>query len=370
VGRQLPRSQRLDALRSCSLTAWALRKGICVLLKHENSMTHATASTFDAIDLQPQASANLSFSDFVTQLLKRLEELKQERFRYYDGLRKKNARWANGARRLLAWLGAIAFLLTGLVAGLRFTPDATLAAWHLAGGDGPVLVAVLAIYALMGAIAFYERATDRTTSYFRHIGIVLAIRDLWTKLQFAVLRELIAIKSSGDPAAETAARERIRALAEAFCNDLDKATGGELSEWRTEFLASLSELEAAAKKGTEDVTKQIQEVSKAAEKAAAEAKAAAEKAADDAKAAAKAAEEAGKPGCINVTVSGEFDGEVAVLVDGAEGARSTGKLLALERVPPGIRKISARAHKGTKQLEASQLIEVKSGLQDFRIALT
>jgi hypothetical protein len=31
-----------------------------------------------------------------------------------------------------------------------------------------------------------------------------------------------------------AARECIRALAEAFCNDLDKAPRGELSEWRTE----------------------------------------------------------------------------------------------------------------------------------------
>jgi len=125
----------------------------------------------------------------------------------------------------------------------------------------------------------------------------------------------------------------------------------------------LSDLEAAVEKGTEDVT--IQEVSKATEKAVAKAKAAAEKAADDAKVAAKA----GKPGCINVTVSGEFDGEVAVLVDYAQEARNTAKLLALERVPPGIRKISAHARQGTKQLEASQF-EVKSGLQDFRITLT
>ena len=53
------------------------------------------------------------------------------------------------------------------------------------------------------------------------------------------------------------------------------------------------ELDAAAKKGTGDVTKQIQETVRAAETAATDAKAAAEKAAADARAAAKTAEEAG-----------------------------------------------------------------------------
>jgi hypothetical protein len=333
-------------------------------------MTDTTGDTLNPIELQPQAAANQNFSEFVDQLLKKLEQVKEKRFNYYDHLRSQSARWVNGSRRFLAWLGAIAFLLTGLVAGLRFAPEASLQQWNLAGADKWVLITVLAIYALMGAIAFYERATDRTTSYFRHIGVVLAIRDLWTKLQFAVLRELTTLKSTTDTGAEIGARERIRALAEAFCTDLDKAASGELAEWRTEFLASLSELEAAAKKGTEEVTKQIQEASKAAEKAATEAKAAAEQAAADAKAAAKAAEEAGKPGSINITVSGEFDGEVVVSVDGVEAARSTGKLIALERVTPGMRKISWHAQKGDKKLEATQMIDVRPGLQEFRLSLT
>jgi hypothetical protein len=333
-------------------------------------MTDATGDTLSPIEFQPQASADLSFSDFVEQLLQRLEQVRQKRFRYYESLRSQNARWVNSSRRFLAWLGAIAFLLTGLVAGLRFAPEPTLQQWSLAGADKWVLITVLAIYALMGAIAFYERATDRTTSYFRHIGVVLVIRDLWTKLQFAVLRELTALKATNDAGAETGARERIRALAEAFCTDLDKAASGELTEWRTEFLASLSELEAAAKKGADEVTKQIQETGKAAEKAATEAKAAAEKAAADAKAAAKAAEEAGKPGSINLTVSSEFDGEVAVSVDGVEAARSIGKLIALERVTPGMRKISGRAQKGDKELEASQMVDVRPGLQEFRLSLS
>jgi hypothetical protein len=271
---------------------------------------------------------------------------------------------------LLAWLGTIAFLLTGVVAGLRFAPESGLLRWNIAGADKWALIAVLAFYALMGAIAFYERATDRTKSYFRHIEVVLTIRDLWTKLQFAVLRELMALKGTTDSTAEKATRERIRTLAEAFCNDLDKAASGEVTQWRTEFLASLSELEAVAKKGTEDITKQVQEASKAAETAAADAKTSAEKAAADAKAAAKAAEEAGKPGSINVTVSGEFDDEVVVFVDGVELARSAGKQIALERVTTGIRKISGHAKKGDKKLEVSQMIEVKPGLQDFTISFS
>jgi hypothetical protein len=48
-----------------------------------------------------------------------------------------------------------------------------------------------------------------------------------------------------DPAAaEPPARERVRTLAEAFWTDLDKATVGELSEFRTEFVASLTDLDA------------------------------------------------------------------------------------------------------------------------------
>lgn len=134
----------------------------------------------------------------------------------------------------------------------------------------------------MGAIALYEKGTDKTTAYFRQVATILAIRDLWTKAQFEFLRELMALKNSPDPSAEPNARERLRALAEAFCTDLDKAATGELTEFRTEFLVSLSELDAASKKGAEDVTKQLGEAAKAAEKAAVDAKAAAEKAAAEA----------------------------------------------------------------------------------------
>jgi hypothetical protein len=332
---------------------------------------NAVGNTFRAIELEPQATAELEFSKFVEALLQKLGLLKEERFLYYENLRKKNTKWANGSRWVLALLGSIAFLLTGLAAALRFAPEAFLQKWDLDGFDKGVLLIVLAIYAVMGAISFYEKGTDKTTAYFRELGIILAIRDLWTKVQFEFLKELMVLKSAADPkAGEAVARERIRALAEAFCNDLDKVATGELADWRTEFLASLSELEAAAKKGSEDVTTQIQEVLKTAEKAATDAKASAEKAAADARAAAKTAEEAGKPGALNLALSGDFDAQVLISVDGVEVARSSGKTIAVDRVVPGLRKISAHAKKGGKDLETARMVDVKPGLQDLELVLS
>ena len=327
-------------------------------------------NTFRAIELEPQATAELEFPKFVEALLQKLGVLKEERFIYYERLRKKNTKWANGSRWVLALLGSIAFLLTGLAAALRFAPEPFLQKWDLTGFDKGVLLAVLAIYAVMGAISFYEKGTDKTTAYFRHLGIILAIRDLWTKVQFEFLKELTVLKNAADPkAGEAVARERIRALAEAFCNDLDKVATGELTDWRTEFLASLSELEAAAKKGTQDVTTQIQEVLKAAEKAATDARVAAENAAADARAAAKTADEAGKPGALNLALSGDFDDQVLISVDGVEVARSSGKTIAIDRVAPGLRKISVHAKKGQKDLETARMVDVKPGLQELELAL-
>ena len=331
---------------------------------------NVVGNTFRAIELEPQGTAELEFSKFVEALLEKLRRLKDERFIYYEALRRQNTKWANGSRWVLALLGSIAFLLTGLAAALRFAPEASLQKWGLDGFDKGVLLAVLAIYAVMGAISFYEKGTDKTTTYFRHLGIILAIRDLWTKVQFEFLKELIVLKDAADrKTAEAVARERIRALAEAFCNDMNKITTGELTEWRTEFLASLSELEAAAKKGTDDVTKQVQETVRAAETAATDAKAAAEKAAADARAAAKTAEEASKPGALNLTLSGDFDDEVLISVDDIEVARSRGKTIALERVVPGLRKVSAHAKKGAKDVETALMVDIKPGLQRLELLL-
>jgi hypothetical protein len=48
----------------------------------------------------------------------------------------------------------------------------------------------------MSTITFYEKATDKRTAYFRQVATILAIRDLWTKAQFAFLKELRALKDA------------------------------------------------------------------------------------------------------------------------------------------------------------------------------
>jgi hypothetical protein len=325
-------------------------------------------NTFSPIKLDPRELAALSFDEFVKALLEKLDAFKGQRAAFYEGLRRNNAAWAIGARTVLAILGGGALLLTALAAAIRLAPGKLFTANEDA--DLPVLVAVLVVYAVMGAISFYEKGSDRTSSYFRQIATILVIRDLWTRLQFELARELMTLKGAVDAATTDPARLRILALGQSFCVDVDKAATGELAEFRTEFMASLAELEAASKKGADEVTKLLDDRLKLAEKAAAEAKTASEKAAADAKAAAKAAEDAGKPAFLNLALTGEFDDEAVVSLGGIEAARSRGKLIALDPRPPGPVKVSVRARKGSKELETSLTVDLKPGVQELKLSLS
>src|SRR5262249_57041604 len=95
--------------------------------------SNLVGNTFRAIELEPQGTAELEFSKFVEALLEKLRLLKDERFIYYEDLRRKNTKWANGSRWVLALLGSIAFLLTALAAALRFAPAASLQTCALYG---------------------------------------------------------------------------------------------------------------------------------------------------------------------------------------------------------------------------------------------
>jgi hypothetical protein len=315
-------------------------------------------NTFFSIDLDAQQLAKQEFAEFVKLLLEKVEGIKKDRAMYFEHLRSNGSGWANSLRFWLAGLGVTGFVLTIAASVARFQ-------WGETGTDKPFLIAALMFYALMGAISAFDKWTDRTTTYFRHVGVLLSIRDLWTKLQFEVLKELTALGKTTDDAAVLATRQRIQLLAEAFCTDVDKISNTEQAEWRTELLASLSELEAVAKQGVDTATAGIQASIKAAAKSADEAKAAAEKSL----AAAKIATDAGRPGSVNLTIAGDFDGEVEISVDGKEAAKSAGKTIALEHVTTGIRKVTARALKGTKVLEAAVMVEIKPGLQDVKITI-
>jgi hypothetical protein len=120
---------------------------------------HVSANTFRSIDLRSQEAAEMSFAEFVKTLLEKLEQLKKERSAFYENLREKYTNWANGARGILTFLGAAAFLLTGVAAAVRFASqtDRFKSLEHV---DIVFMIGVLAIYAVMGAITFYEKGTD------------------------------------------------------------------------------------------------------------------------------------------------------------------------------------------------------------------
>jgi hypothetical protein len=200
----------------------------------------------------------------------------------------------------------------------------------------------------MGAISFFEKTADTSSAYFRHLGILLAIRDLWTKLQFELLKVFLEVKVE-DAQSTSAARDRLCSLAEAFCRDLDKLASDELTAWRTEFKDSLAELDAAAKKGTEDTQTQLTNAVKAIEKASVDA--------------AKAAEEAAKPAFIKIKIEGAFDEQdkVAILIDDAQVALTHLRSFPIDRVRPGHRKIEARAKRGGKDVQAADIKEIKAG---------
>lgn len=308
--------------------------------------------TFMAIRLQPEDYGKLGFDDFVAYILAKLDEARDQRVSYYGILRTRNSRWVMGSRKWLAFAGALALLMTTLGAGLR------LSQWAAEGWDKAALLAALVLYAVMGAVAFYERGTDRTTTYFRHVAIILAIRDLWTKLQFEVLREVMGFKQAGQAADEAAVRTRIVALAEAFSNDLNRLTETELSDWRAEFLTSLSELEAAAKKGGEDAGTRLATYAAEAQKAAA----AAEEAAQRALAAAR-------PSFVNLVLSETYDSPVAVTVDGIKVSHDVGRSFSLGEIRAGPRTIAATGLKGGKPVSASVTYDVKPGIQRLDLAL-
>jgi hypothetical protein len=296
-------------------------------------------STLLPIDLDPGELAQLDFPRFCESLLAKLSEIMAQRFDWYDGKRRDQARWVNGSRYVLAILGSVAILLTAIGATMRIAKSSS-------EYDLWALVVALVLYAIMGAVSFFEKTTDSTSAYFRYVGVILAIRDLWTKLQFELLKELLAFNPGGAEA-EAASRGRLCTLAEAFCRDLDKLASVELNEWRVEVLASWSKLEDAAKQGTEGTQKQLLDAVKAIEKSSADKL--------------NAAEEAAKPAFMNVRIEGDFDRQVAIFVDDVQVAVTHLKSFPIDKVRPGFRKIEARAKKGDLDVQAAKIQEINSG---------
>jgi hypothetical protein len=144
-------------------------------------------------------------------------------------------------------------------------------------------------------------------------------------------------------------------LFEAYCTDVDKSSHDEAAEWRTEFTASMGELEAASKQGTDEVLKR-----------AAEYAAKAKEYADAAEATAKAM----KPGAINITIETTKEGTTAILLDDNEVAKGVGKAFVIPSLPVGRHKIAAQLTTADgKMVEASQVLDTTSEVKPVTLKL-
>ncbi|TAZ68248.1 hypothetical protein [Rhizobium ruizarguesonis] len=312
--------------------------------------------TFSTLNAELEQITETDFVEFFKWLYGAVKTLKSDRENFYRTLRNKNSGWINVSRRTLATLGAFALLLTAFagIAAIAGSQETWLKEWQTRS-----LIGAFVIYAVMGAIALFERGTDLSTSYFRHLTITIAIRNLWNEFQLTVLKEYPTLdKTAGtDP---NTARDRAIELARALCKDLDTLVSTEQTEWRTEFIESLKELDTAAKEGIGKVTADLQTAIDKVTKAAEETKAAAEQ-----------ARAALSPGDINMTVSGDFDGNLVVLVDQVtRHDKPVMKKFVLRSVVPGTREIEVRAKKGTQDINQSAVVEVKPGLQNYAITLS
>lgn len=301
-----------------------------------------TANTLEAIALGLEKDADLDFDKLSNKLRTVIDGQQSRYFNWYEKHRKTNARWANSVPRWLTVLTALAFVMTALAAVIRFNPDGLLSSWD--GSDKVLLALVLIINAVIGGLSYIERGTDRIAAYFRHLGVIHAIRDLWTKFQFDLLKETVAFQIAGDEKAKAEARGRLCEMAQACSAELNKLTSAEFGEWKTDVIASLKEMEEAAIKGREEVSKHFEEAMEAALKQA-------------------------ERGYVNVTLQGAFDGEAVARVAGVEKARTRRPNLVLERLVPGPNTIAVDAKRGDTELRAIRSVDVKPGVQDITLEL-
>lgn len=299
-------------------------------------------------ELAKEAPASLR--DFAKQLRAALDERRKSRYGFYNGRRVQYA-WVLSLQSALAWLGAAGIVLTAVATAAHFL-------WPDDNVDGGLLVTAMICYAVMAGISFYERSLNLAAAYFRSVGILLAMRDIWTRLQFELLAELRAATVGGTDV-EVPARDRMAALAQAAWNDMEALTRGEQENWQGEVLSSLKDLATAAEGGRGTVESRLSQMEK---DAAAAATARAERAA--------AAARAKAPALLTVTLSGDFAGRAEILIDEQPVAGTETAEVALKPRPLGPVHLSATAKDSAGiPLQAALNLELKPGMQTAMLAL-
>jgi hypothetical protein len=337
--------------------------------------------TFNPIKLDNSKYNRGNRKNFIEELKRDLVQHRKERQEFYKQRREQNN--PNGLRWWMAVLALVGTIASALAAGLRVStvllanktvpflnvPADKLDLWFFA--------VALSAFSLLGGLAIYEKSLDLSAAYFRHNAVTMAIRDLWTKMEFEFFKELM--KEDDGPISD-ADFDRLLELAQAFCNDINKLTSDEHGEFKTEFLASMSELDALAKKGLTDTAAQFEKAVKAhkadvekikeeAENAKKEAEAAAKKAVEAAKAAKEASEATAKPGYLNITIKGNVDGNIAVKINGKEHTKSAGKNFSIGDLKQGVVHLELVAKKGNKSITYDRYLNVAAGLQNVDATL-
>jgi hypothetical protein len=83
-----------DLVVAADVLACKVRDNVISAIEESTAVSHkAIGNTFGAIELEPEVSAEQDFAQFVKTLLDKLRGLKEERFLYYDDLRRANTKW-------------------------------------------------------------------------------------------------------------------------------------------------------------------------------------------------------------------------------------------------------------------------------------
>ena len=320
--------------------------------KPRKSWTPPGGTTFEPLELDPfDLATHTDLDAYGKVLLGRLKTALSERMAYFNHLRNKVAS-VNRNRRILAWLGAIAIVLTAMATAARMVNE--VADDLFKSADLLLLLIVLLLYAAMGAISFFETSTDSVSSYFRYVSIVISMRDHWTRFQFEVSKVLRSrIPDNAD--SDRATGQRILELGEAFWTDVEALSKGEVETWQAEFQASVSHLAEVAEGGLGTIETRLN------------------KSIDDlnaVRAKERAARETEKPAFVNLSIQGAFTGVAAIQLDGVPLTTTSRKSVALSGIKPGLHQLEVRASGvGGVVLEATKHVDLKSGLQDETIVL-
>lgn len=308
-------------------------------------------NTFSALKIDPSDYADKTFAELVQYFYELLRSQTDQRAEFYDSLRKSGSDWANRMRAVFTTLGAVGLLLTALAASVRFIPD-FFSRFGLTGdSDRALLFLALVIYAIMGTLTFYEKGTDKTNAYFRHITVTLGIRDRWNKFQFDLLKQLDAVRdTSNTDEAQNAGRARVIALAEAYAGDLDQLASSEFTDWKAAFLNSLAKINEAATAGAEEITKTREEFARMA-----------------------ARPQIATEAMIRLTLAGAFDSEAEIQIDGQKVGTIAKEAPPDERTfkaTLGERKIAATATNQGQTVKAEKDVKLTSTGKDLILTLS